>query len=69
MKLTEFAGLDAKMEQLMRSAQAGRIVHALLFTGPRGTGKKTMAELFARAVLCRGEADSRPCDACPSCKK
>ena len=57
------------MEQLMRSAQAGRIVHALLFTGPRGTGKKTMAELFARAVLCRGEADSRPCDACPSCKK
>ena len=28
-----------------------------------------MAELFARAVLCRGEADSRPCDACPSCKK
>ena len=57
------------MEQLMRSAQAGRIVHALLFTGPRGTGKKTMAEFFARAVLCRGEADSRPCDACPSCKK
>ena len=57
------------MDQLMRSAQAGRIVHALLFTGPRGTGKKTMAELFARAVLCRGEADSRPCDACPSCKK
>ena len=35
------------MEQLMRSAQAGRIVHALLFSGPRGTGKKTMAEIFA----------------------
>lgn len=57
------------MEQLMRSAQAGRIVHALLFTGPHGTGKQTMAELFARAVLCRGEGHARPCDACDSCKK
>ena len=57
------------MEQLMRSAQAGRIVHALLFTGPHGTGKQTMAELFARAVLCRSAGERRPCDACDSCKK
>ena len=55
------------MEQLMRSAQAGRIVHALLFSGPRGTGKKTMAEIFARAVLCA--SDQAPCDACAACKK
>jgi len=67
LKFSEFAGLDAKMEQLMRSAQAGRIVHALLFSGPRGTGKKTMAGIFARSVLCEGE--SKPCDACPACKK
>lgn len=67
MKFSEFAGMDAKMEQLMRSAQAGRIVHALLFTGPRGTGKKSMAEIFARAVLCEGE--NKPCDQCPTCKK
>ena len=67
MKFSEFAGLDAKMEQLMRSAQAGRIVHALLFSGPRGTGKKSMAEIFARAVLCEGE--NKPCDLCPACKK
>lgn len=52
----------------MRSAQAGRIVHALLFTGPRGVGKRTMAEIFTRAALCQG-AGERPCDACPSCKK
>jgi len=56
------------MEQLMRSAQAGRIVHALLFTGPHGTGKKTTAELFARAMLCAGEGE-RPCGVCPACKK
>ena len=68
MKFTDFAGLDAKMEQLMRSAQAGRIVHALLFSGPHGTGKRSMAELMARAVLCKGEG-MRPCDVCDSCKK
>ena len=67
MKFSEFAGLDAKMEQLMRSAQAGRIVHALLFSGPKGTGKKSMAEIFARAVLCEGEKP--PCDLCAACKK
>ncbi len=68
LKLSEFAGLDAKMEQLMRSAQAGRIVHALLFSGPRGSGKKTMANLFARAVLCESHGE-KPCDVCPACKK
>lgn len=68
MKLSDFVGMDAKMEQLMRSAQAGRIVHALLFSGPRGSGKKTMAHLFARAVLCQSSGD-RPCDVCPACKK
>ena len=56
------------MEQLMRSAQAGRIVHALLFTGPKGTGKKTAAELFAQTMLCSCEGE-KPCGACPSCKK
>ena len=69
MKLTDFAGLDAKMEQLMRSAQAGRIVHALLFVGPGGTGKKSLAELMARTVLCAAHVPDRPCDACPACKK
>ena len=56
------------MEQLMRSAQAGRIVHALLFCGPHGTGKKSMAEIFARSLLCSASGN-RPCDACPGCKK
>ena len=56
------------MEQLMRSAQAGRIVHALLFSGPYGTGKRSMAALFTRAALCQSSGE-RPCDACPACKK
>ena len=54
MKLSEFAGYGDKMEQLMRSVQAGRIVHALLFVGPHGSGKRTMARLFAQAMVCTG---------------
>ena len=68
MNFADFVGMDAKMEQLMRSAQAGRIVHALLFCGPSGTGKRSMAELIARTVLCKGKGH-RPCGLCDSCKK
>ena len=68
MKLSEFVGYGDKMQQLMRSVQAGRIVHALLFVGPRGSGKRTMASMFAQAVMCQGP-DPRPCGACPACKR
>ena len=68
MKLSEFAGYGDKMLQLMRSVQAGRIVHALLFVGPHGSGKRTVARLFAQAMLCQGERE-KPCDVCPACKR
>ena len=67
MKISEFAGYGDKMEQLMRSVQAGRIVHALLFVGPHGSGKRTVARLFAQAMVCTGE--HRPCGVCPACKR
>ena len=67
MKISDFAGYGDKMEQLMRSVQAGRIVHALLLTGPHGSGKRTMARLFAQAMVCTGH--DRPCGACPACKR
>ena len=67
MKVSEFAGYGGKMEQLMRSVQAGRIVHALLFVGPAGSGKRTMARLMAQAMVCRGE--NKPCGECPACRR
>lgn len=67
LKQIELVGQGEKMEQLMRSVQAGRIVHALLFTGPVGTGKRTAANWFARAMLCQGA--EKPCGECPACKK
>ena len=67
MKLSEFVGYGDKMEQLMRSVQAGRIVHALLFVGPHGSGKRTLARLFAQTMVCQGER--KPCGVCPACKR
>ena len=67
MKQVEWVGQDGKLERLMRSVQAGRIVHALLFSGPRGTGKRTAAKWFARAMFCQGEP--KPCGVCPACKR
>lgn len=67
MKISEFAGYGDKMEQLMRSVQAGRIVHALLFVGPHGSGKRTMARLFAQAMVCA--SPHKPCGVCPACKQ
>ena len=67
MKLSEFVGYGDKMEQLMRSVQAGRIVHALLFVGPHGSGKRTVARLFAQTMVCTGPV--KPCGTCPACKQ
>ena len=54
-------------ETLKRQVQSGRLSHAYLFTGTRGTGKTTCAKLLARAVNCEHSADGNPCNCCPSC--
>ncbi len=63
----EVVGQDHVTQTLKRQVQSGRLSHAYLFTGTRGTGKTSCAKLLARAVNCENPQDGNPCNACPAC--
>lgn len=54
-------------DTLKQQVSAGRLTHAYLFTGTRGTGKTTCAKILARAVNCHNPENGNPCNACPAC--
>lgn len=53
---------------LKNRIQSNKIGHAYLFCGPRGTGKTTLAKIFARAINCEHPVDGSPCGKCPTCR-
>lgn len=55
-------------ETLKNELSTGKISHAYLFTGTRGTGKTTCAKILARAVNCENLQDGNPCGECPACR-
>lgn len=61
-------GQDHIVTTLKNQIKANRIGHAYLFTGTRGTGKTTVAKIFARAVNCENPADGSPCGECATCR-
>lgn len=64
----EVKGQEHIVTTLRNQLTHDRIGHAYLFCGTRGTGKTTLAKLFAKAVNCEHPVDGSPCGECPSCK-
>lgn len=64
----DVVGQEAIVQTLQNAVHSGAVSHAYLFTGPRGTGKTSVARLLAKAATCMSDGDTKPCGTCASCQ-
>ena len=67
-EFSEVKGQEHIVTTLQNQIKANRIGHAYLFCGTRGTGKTSIAKIFAKAVNCESPVDGSPCGTCQTCK-
>ncbi|MDD3894222.1 MAG: DNA polymerase III subunit gamma/tau [Syntrophomonadaceae bacterium] len=66
-KFDEVVGQESTVTALQNALNEGKLTHAYLFTGPRGTGKTSIAKIVAKAVNCENLEAGEPCNKCSSC--
>lgn len=67
-KFGDVVNQEHVVRTLLNSVRQGKVGHAYLFSGPRGTGKTTVARLLARAINCEHPVDGEPCGECERCR-
>ncbi|HVB62525.1 MAG TPA: DNA polymerase III subunit gamma/tau [Ktedonobacteraceae bacterium] len=65
----DLVGQEAVVRTLKNALSSGKLAHAYLFTGPRGTGKTSIARLLAKTVNCEHPVDGEPCNQCQQCRE
>lgn len=69
MKFSEFVGNDRVVRYFKKAISEDHLGHAFLFSGPDGIGKRTLAHLICKALLCKNPTPDGPCEVCSSCHK